>query len=155
MIRLTIIRNDLTDFIKRLESDISRRVIHAATYEFWNITRASFGVNKPDRPAEWAPLSDSYKKQLRRKSPGTPLVPTLLRSGTLLNSIRLRIESNTTGVVWTDCPYASPHQFGSGKQHIPARTYFPVMVGLGDGYQLTPYALNRINQVINLQLQRI
>ena len=148
------IRNDLTPQIRRLTGELTgvgkRELLRVAAYEFWNITRESFGANKPNRPAPWPELSESYKKELREKSFGTPLVPTLLRTGTLMNSIRLAVDNDQYAVVWTDCDYASEHQFGNPFLGVPARPYFPVI-----NDQLTPYAENRIRQKLEAKLQQM
>lgn len=118
---------------------------------FLEITRSNFGVNKPHRPNVWPALSERYKKQLRRKSFGTPLVPTLLRKGTLMNSIRIRVD-NSSAIIWTDCPYAAVHQFGHGS--IPVRGYFPVENGGVTGYRLTPYAEVQVLSAAEAELNR-
>ena len=132
MIRLRVIRNDGAR-LERALPQIKRAVHRAMARKFWEMTRANFGTSGRYRPSDWAALSESYLKKLKRKSFGTPLVPTLLRAGTLINSIRLRADERA-GVVWTDIPYAGVHQFGEG--HVPARPYFPVFGGK-DGSQAT------------------
>jgi len=148
-IGITVTRNDLSRILGKFGSaQWQRDLMHDVTYEFWNITRMNFGINGIDRPSPWPPLSEKYQKQLRRKSFGTPLVPTLLRTGTLLNSIRVGQITATEGHVWTDCPYAAVHQFG--KQPQPLRPFFPITSSTSEGGEatLTPYAQSRIDGII-------
>lgn len=134
----------MTPYLKRLVSSLNtqgqRTVTRAMAKAFWEITRANIGPNGVDRPKPWPPLSESYKKKLREKSFGTPLIPTLLRAGTLLNSIRIISESNYA-IVFSDCPYAAAHQYGYGPKRLPARPYFPV---IGQTGNLTPYADGKV-----------
>lgn len=159
-ISLRIVRDDLRDVIKRINSpQFGRDLMHEVVYEFWNITRMNFGVSGVDRPIAWEQLSASYVKRLQRKSLGTPLVPTLLRAGTLINSIRFGNITPTSGEVWTDCPYAAVHQFGgrAGKgAYIPARPYFPVQstTSYGTDAQLTHYAQGKIDAVISRAISK-
>lgn len=146
------VRNDISVDLRRIEDGLrgsaKRELLRTAGYEFWQITRESFGANKENRPVEWSPLSEKYKKALRRKSFGTPLVPTLLRAGTLMNSIRVRVDNDSYAEVFTTCDYARTHQFGF--HGVPARPYFPVI-----NDQLTPYANSRITQKLQNQILKM
>lgn len=116
-------------------------MLRCAAYEFWTITRENFGANRPNRPAPWAPLKASTIKTYKRKYYGANLdIPTLLRSGRLMNSIRFEVSVNQFATVWQDASqaqYGGVHQFGGRK--TPARPFFPVVSNT-----LTPYAENRI-----------
>lgn len=124
-----LVRDDLTPSLRQIQAALTgegkRRVLRGMAKEFWNIARGNFGVNKANRPTPWPPLAPSYIKKLKAKSFGTPLVPTLLRSGSLLNSIRMTADQHSA-TVWTDNPHAATHQFGDSSRNIPARPFFPV-----------------------------
>ena len=144
---IRIVRNDLDKFSKGIGGAI-RQGLLAGGREFYDITRNNLGVSGVDRPHPWAPLSESYKRELRKKSLGTPLVPTLLRTGTLRASIRIGDLTNNSISIWTDCPYAAEHQFGAPWKRLPARPYFPVI----GANQLTPYAARRIEAAMTTAL---
>ncbi len=145
--RLTLKRtfDSVTPELRSLESLLTgvgkRELLRAAGAEFLQITRESFGANGTNRPAPWPPLSSAYQRRIKYFGP-----PKLIRTGVLMNSIRLRVDNSQYAEVFTNCPYAAVHQFGG--RHIPARPYFPVI-----GTELTPYAAERINRVLNLKLQ--
>lgn len=153
ILKIRVKQNDFTPQIKRLLGAIDgngrRNVLRAGGYEFWKIARANLGISGVDRPRVWSPLSYSYIKQLREKSFGTPLVPTLLRTGTLLNSIRILTENNYCEV-FTNCDYAPDHQFGVPSRRLPPRPYFPVY---GNG-QLTPYAEAKMILAMETEIMR-
>ena len=152
-IGVTVTRNDLSRILGKFGSaQWQRDLMHDVTYEFWSITRMNFGTSGIDRPVSWPPLSEKYIKQLRRKSFGTPLIPTLLRAGTLINSIRIGRITESEGHVWTDCPYAAVHQFGLAK--MPWRPFFPITSSTSEGGEatLTPYAQGRIDAIIERKI---
>ena len=158
IVSITRVRDDLTPSLKNLERGLigngNRALLRTATQEFWNITRESFGANKPNRPDIWPGLAASTIKRYKNKYYGGNLtVPTLLRSGLLLNSIRMEVNASY-GRVWQDdtqCVYGVIHQFGDISKGIPARPYFPIV---GDDH-LTTYAFNRINQALEMKLREM
>lgn len=147
--RLTIQRSadSMTPELRRVESMLSgagkRQLLRAAGREFWQITRESFGANGTNRAKPWPALSAAYQKRIKYHGP-----PKLIRTGVLMNSIRLAVDNNDYAEVFTECPYASVHQYGGN--HIPARPFFPVL-----GIQITQYALERINRVLDLEVRKI
>lgn len=145
------VRNDITPQLRRLEDGLTgagrRELLRTAGYEFWLITRESFGANKPNRPSYWQPLSPYTIKEYRERGI-SPLVPTLLRSGTLMNSITVGAPTDTYIEVYTTCDYATQHQFGNPILGVPARPYFPVI-----NDKLTPYAAARITQALERKVQ--
>lgn len=126
-----------------------RTVTRSMARAFYEQTLGNFGVSGIDRPHSWPALSEGYKKYLRKKSFGTPLVPTLLRRGTLMNSIRIQTNTDSTSV-YTDNPYAAVHQFGFDSRGIPARPYFPVVNG-----ELTPSANQKVQNAATQEIVRI
>jgi phage gpG-like protein len=147
------IRNDfhaqLPRIVEGLRGAGKRELLRTAGYEFWQITRESFGANKPNRPAYWAALSPFTIRYYKEKGI-SPLVPTLLRAGTLMNSIRLRVDNDQYAEVFTTCDYAATHQFGNPFLGVPARPYFPVIDD-----RLTPYAEARILAKLEAKLQQM
>lgn len=148
-IRLVKVNDSMTPYLRRLSASLSfdaqRRVTRQMAKRFWQITRANIGTSGVDRPKPWPALSLKYIQALKRKGQG-PFIPTLLRSGSLLNSIGL-ISSGNTAEVYSDSPYARAHQFGYAPRNLPARPYFPAI-----NDELTDYA-NR--QVITAAVQEI
>jgi phage gpG-like protein len=143
---------ELVRIQRALAFNAPRRVTRAMARRFWEITRNNFGSAGEDRPEVWSPLSQSYIRQLIRKGIG-PLIPTLLRRGLLMNSIRLT-SSGKTAEVWTDNPYAMAHQFGYGK--IPRRAYFPVVSRENESEaRLTPYAESEVLKAGKRELDSI
>lgn len=153
VLKIRVKQDSFTPQIKRLMGSLTgngrRNVLRAGGYEFWKIARANLGISGVDRPRVWSPLSYSYIKELREKSFGTPLIPTLLRTGTLMNSIRIRPESQYCEV-FTELDYAPEHQFGAPSKRLPARPYFPVY---GNG-QLTPYAEAKMILAMETEIMR-
>ena len=153
-LNVRVVRNDLAKFQKSFPK-IIREAVHDAGREFYEITRANFGVSGIARPHAWPALSKRYIRRLKEKSLGTPLIPTLLRNGTLRASIRIGQVMGYTILIWTDCEYAATHQWGDRDRNIPARPYFPVFGGKGDSpARLTPYAESRIQRVISMRFEK-
>lgn len=150
------VQNDMTPELRRLAGELSgtgrRELLRVAGYEFWQITRENFGANKPNRPAPWPPLRPFTIKSYRDKYYGANLdIPTLERSGTLMNSIRLVVDNDQYAEVFTECDYATIHQFGGRNGNgafVPPRPYFPVI-----NDQLTPYANQRITAALERKLK--
>lgn len=145
-VRLKVQLNQLSPYLNRLGASLrgagKRNVLGAIGYQFWKISRenlGSHGSHGSHRPSEWRELSKNYIKWLQKHFPQGPFIPTLLRTGTLLNSIQLTV-GNDVAEVWTDCAYAGVHQFGYGPMNIPARPYFPISK---EG-ELTAYAQQKM-----------
>jgi phage gpG-like protein len=136
-IKLSIRNNPLTPTLKRMLNALSKSgrkaVMLEMGRELLNITQEQFGPDKPNRPAPWPPLSDSYKKKIKYFGP-----PKLILSGALHDSFTIRATS-TEVFVTAHKPYAEYQQFGTNK--MPMRPYFPVVDG-----ELTPYAEERIRE---------
>lgn len=152
---LSLVRNDLPMVRQKITGQMQRDILRIAAAEFRQVTWENFGVTGVGRPRIWPPLSEYYKKELRKKSFGTPLIPTLLRTGTLMNSIRLIVNSDSS-TVFTANPYAADHQFGVPWRRLPARPYFPIKnITLGGNFQLTNYAEGRIMGKLQLEANRL
>lgn len=151
-LRITVPLDQLTPYLSRIEASLrgqgKRNVLGAIGYQFWRISRENLGARGVARPHEWAELSKKYIQWLKRKFPQGPFIPTLLRTGTLLNSIMLRVDNNVAEV-FTDCAYAGVHQFG--YKDIPERPYFPIT---RDG-ELTPYAERKMREAANAEMATI
>ena len=154
-VTVKIVRNDLDRFSRGIGGAI-RQGLLAAGREFYDTTRSNFGVSGIDRPKPWPPLSESYKRELREKSFGTPLVPTLLRNGTFRASIRIGNLTNNSISIWTECPFASAHQFGVPWRNLPARPFFPVFAnGPNDqNARLTPRTEQKVLAAFTRAIER-
>jgi phage gpG-like protein len=140
-IRLRLQSSDLRQILSRQQQ---RELLRVAGREFWLITRETFGAGGFNRPRPWAPLAERTKREYSKRGIN-PLVPTLLRAGTLMNSIRQRVEDMRT-TIYSDHPDAAAHQFGDWHRHLPARPFMPITP---DGQQLTAYAEGRILRAMN------
>src|SRR5882672_1036919 len=149
-IRLRLVRDDLSGISRQLDI-VQRQMLAAMAREFVNITKSNFGVMGVDRPRRWPPLSPKYQKRIKYFGP-----PTLIRSGVLMNSIRIGYIQNNRASVETDVAYAAVHQFGGGN-NIPARPYFPVVEWAypgGNEFKLTPYAQSALERVAKQEMAR-
>jgi phage gpG-like protein len=145
---------DLDRISRAMQFNGPRRITRAMGKRFWEITRNNFGSAGEDRPEIWSPLSKRYIQELIRKGI-TTLIPTLLRRGILMNSIRIQSEGKTCEV-FTENPYAMAHQFGNPSNNLPRRAYFPVTSGAYDeNAQLTPFADAEVRKAANQELEQI
>lgn len=89
---------------------------------FYETVQANFGNYGLDRPIEWPPLSRKYAKKVGRAQ------ATLRVTGRLAGAVKTEygVEASSVSISKDDVPYAFAHQFGSDKQNIPARPYFPI-----------------------------
>lgn len=122
--------------------------------KFYEITLSNIGVSGEDRPAAWPPLSKNYIRYLKRKSFGTPLIPTELRKGTLRSSITIQTNHNST-TVYSNNPYIAAQQYGDAKRNLPARPFFPVMGEHGLYAELTPNAEAKILAAAIMEMGKI
>lgn len=77
------------------------------------------GTSGAFRPMEWAPLCEKYARRVGRTH------ATLIWDGYLMSAVQVRGNSVFTSD--SDVPYATAHQFGSRKAHLPPRPYFPML----------------------------
>lgn len=152
-IRVKVRQDTMTPYLRQLRASLNgqaqRRVTMAMGKAFFDISRANLGVSGVDRPTPWPALSERYKRQLQRNSPGSPLIPTLLRSGSLLNSIRIQSDS-TSCKVYSNSPYAASQQYGYKGRNLPARPYFPIV-----GDELTVFANGKVLAAANSEMLKI
>ncbi len=146
--RLITIKTDslspsLRGIASRLQGEAARRVTFAAAEEFKRITLANFGPVGEARPSEWAALSEKYAKWKK-----TDRVATLLLSENLRKSIYAVSNADGSATVGSDRVYAAAHQDGEGK--MPLRPYFPAV-----GDRLTPYAEEKIGQVVESEIAKL
>ena len=145
------ISRDIDRLSRELSAGMRRQMMAEIGREFVNITKQNFGVNGPHRPAYWPSLKPSYQKRIKYSGP-----PQLLgrggRDSTLRDSIQIGYVTDNSVTVETNVEYAAVHQFGGGN-NIPARPYFPVMSNVYGEFELTPYAQERVNAILNLHLR--
>lgn len=58
--------------------------------------------------------------------------------------------SDSSASLTNTAPYADEHQFGVSYKKLPARPYYPVTA---DGSTLTPFAENRLREVLIAHFQ--
>jgi phage gpG-like protein len=125
---------DLRYRLRVLEDDASRKAVREAIgIELTSMAKQAFD-NPSMRPYAWK----------KRVSGGTH--PLLKKTGNLQRSLTLpanprdvRLRSSTV--------YAGVHQFGSPKQNISARPFFPIVRG-----GLTPEAREAIKEIIRVKM---
>ena len=106
-------RDKISPELARLAGRISdkRPILEAMGHQLEVIIIHAF-KDPETRIAEWAP----------RKAGGTK--PLLIKNGVLWRSFRTEVNGDSV-TVGTGLVYAAIHQFGSPKQNIPARPFFP------------------------------
>ena len=98
----------------------ARLLVEAAmARRFLQITLLNLGNAGIDRPRPWKPLSPWYAKKVGRK------IATLILTGKLKSAIHIE-DGNKVVVKNEDVSYATDHQYGNAKKHLPARPYFPI-----------------------------
>lgn len=125
-----------------------RRIVTVIAQELIKITRNNFGPNGSMRPTPWPPYSKSYS----RRVPGPP---TLVRSGTLMNSLRFSAtEKSAVIIAEGKRDYAAAQQFGYPPNRLPARPYFPIITR-GGGNEVLPEAQRQIERAVDAEVQKI
>jgi len=82
------------------------------------------------------------------KKDGTPA--TLIKTTSLVRSLRVIEAAQTHATVGSDRPYAAAHQFGYPPRNLPARPYFPFIGG-----RLAAWARERIGRVMREKWESI
>ena len=115
MITVTVDTSEVDDLLAAVPGALARAQQTAlkaiGTYVSSDATRAFRDASL--RPSPWAPRKD-----------GKATHPLLIKSGSLRQSVRHRLEGADTVVVGSDKEYARYHQ--EGTKHMPARPFFPV-----------------------------
>jgi phage gpG-like protein len=146
--QLTITESSLAameaEIISRVEA--AKAPVQEAMGEmFLAVTRSNVGDFGLDRPAEWAPLSPSYARKVKRAH------ATLYVSGRLEEAIKIELSPDAAKVSTSDdsVPYAIVHQFGGGN-NIPARPYFPVLDN-----EVTPFTQQLVKEAAQAALEGV
>jgi phage gpG-like protein len=101
--------------------DQGRRLLLISTArKFIEETKSNFGKTGKYRDKEWPALSAAYAKKVGRRT------ATLKKTGALMSSIKMNSPRKNFVEIYTNIPYAAANVFGSKKQNIPARNFWPV-----------------------------
>jgi len=121
-VQFTEIKDDLTKGLQNMITAFASKktILGELGNEMANIVRSNFGTSGNYRGNTWPRYSKSYAKKIGSS------IPTLLRSGTLKNSIRVTGIDTDTVNIGTNVIYASAQNFGSLKMNIPSRLFFPI-----------------------------
>ncbi len=123
-ISVTKITDSFTPAIKNILRAVNvgntRILLRRGGEAFLRMTRATFGTGGQYRPDRWPPLSKAYAKAVGRKN------ATLIRSGELMNSIKLGAPKGNYIEIYTKNRYSFAHFFGYPPNNLPQRRFMPV-----------------------------
>lgn len=141
-------RDEWTPLFKELAERVSiqgrRKLLFQLIVQLHDISVLNFGESGQARPSEWPRLKEKYALEFHDGDQ----TPTLILSGKMVNSFVHTIGTDSATLT-NMAEYASEHQLGDVANRLPARPYFPVDK---DG-QLTPYALEKLNQILEEHFQ--
>ncbi len=134
-IRVNTISPTLAMLEKKLSPQSRQKVLLAMVEELRTLSERNFGANRPNRPAEWPPLSPTYQKAIKYFG-----APKLILTGRLVSGFRIT-STPDKATLYNETPYAARHQFGDnfGIYKVPGRPFVPVING-----ELTPYAKKQL-----------
>lgn len=140
------LRNAETGIVKEFEK-VRSGIEQAMAEKFFEIVRSNFGVAGVDRPTEWAPLTESYSRRMRRD------YATLFVTGRLEQGVKMETlpDGSRVFISDSDVSYSLSQQYGSSKNNLPARPYFPIDA---EG-NVTPFTLDEVTEASNQELARL
>ena len=114
--------------------------------KFRELVIQNFGEAGTDRPFEWDALrSEKYARKVGRD------YATLYVDGKIMDSIEVDPYNKDASSVFTNCEYASTHQWGDESRNIAARPFFPMSK---EGF-ITPDAMNAVTDAAARELERL
>ncbi|MCX6901701.1 MAG: phage virion morphogenesis protein [Verrucomicrobia bacterium] len=131
-------------------------VLRAGAQELVNIARRSF--RDPSlRAAPWAARKSddpktTYGPDARRRNAAGKVngKPLLIKTTSLLRSLRVLSVTNDRAIAASDRPYARAHQFGYPPRNLSARPFFPFV-----GKVIAKFAHTKIGQAMKAKWESI
>jgi len=110
----------IKNIIRALSIQGRKNVLLYAGKKFLEITKRNFGTYGEFREKTWKPLSKNYAKRIGNST------PTLLRTGELMNSIKIGSTRTNSIEIFTRDKRAGALAFGYKPNNIPPRNFWPI-----------------------------